>query len=183
MKGRNNKINFRKHICLYKVHGSLNTFKFNSDNVENNSWIYEDFKSSDNLSNFNIERIIVTPGIKKYEKLHNYRAELLSKYDEAIEKHNSFIFIGFGFNDNQLFNNTIRKKLYERGCPSIIVTREKNQRIVDVLKSGENTWLICSHESNENNSLVYNNKYSKPYIAENLKLWDMEIFTKEILGE
>ena len=49
---------FRKHIRLYKVHGSLNTFKLNNTIVENNVWIRAVPEG--------VERMMITPGSSKY---------------------------------------------------------------------------------------------------------------------
>lgn len=93
----------KKHIRLYKVHGSLNTFKLNDEIVENNAWI--------KYVPDHVERIMITPGTSKFERLHQYRAELLGAFDSAIKEHRSFLFLGYGFNDSQLTNGTLEAKL------------------------------------------------------------------------
>jgi hypothetical protein len=107
-----------KHLRLYKVHGSLNTFILKDTIVENNLWAYDPPDS--------VERSMITPGTTKYKELHKHRPELLGQYDNAIEKHNAFLFIGFGFNDNQLMG-AIKKKLKEQKCQALIITRDCNE--------------------------------------------------------
>jgi len=165
----------KKHIRLYKVHGSLNTFTLDSAIVENNAWMYEPPND--------IERLMITPGTSKYERLHKYRTELLGEHDRAIEKHNAFLFIGFGFNDNQLTNNTIKRKLKEQKCPGLIITRDCNPRIESYINECANLWLVCKHPGEDNNGSRIFNPLFKDWLHINDKqLWDASVFTNEILG-
>ena len=164
----------KKHIRLYKVHGSLNTFAMGSAIVENNAWIYDPAR---------LERIMITPGMVKYERLHQYRPELLGEYDRAVEKHNTFLFIGFGFNDSQLTNNAIKKRLKDQKCYGLIITRDSNPRIESYIKECENLWLVCSDPDNGGNgSRIFNSLYEDWLLIDDKKLWDPDFFTKEILG-
>lgn len=163
----------KKHISFYKVHGSLNLFNLNDSLFENNSWIYNKPEG--------VERLIITPGISKYEKLHQYRSELLGKYDNAIEKHNFFLFLGFGFNDNQLNTNAIITKLKKEESNGLIITKHTNEKIEDLLKKAKNLWLVCSLDGNSG-TMIKNSKYTNELILKNNKLWKVDIFTKTILG-
>jgi phage tail tube protein FII len=163
-----------RHIRLYKVHGSLNWFLINDELIENNSWLYTTPED-------NVERFIITPGLSKYEKLHNFRNQLLGEYDKAVEKHNCFLFLGFGFRDNQLLNKTFVNKLKHQKSNGLIITKENNSEIDSLLEEAENLWLVCQGES-ENDTIIKNNKYSKPLLLKNEKLWEVDIFTKTILG-
>lgn len=165
----------KKHIRLYKVHGSLNTFRVNNAVVENNSWTYENPGK--------LERIMITPGTTKYERLHQYRPELLGEHDHAVEQHNAFLFIGFGFNDSQLTNNRIEQKLREQKCPGLIITRDSNPRIESYITECENLWLVCKHQDNGNNGTrIFNSQYKDWLYINDKQLWSTEDFTKEILG-
>jgi hypothetical protein len=163
-----------KHLRLYKVHGSLNTFMLKHAVVENNLWAYDppDF----------VERSMITPGTTKYKKLHEHRPELLGQYDYAIEKHNAFLFVGFGFNDNQLITEAIKKKLKEQKCHALIITRDCNERIESLMKDCENLWLVCKHsDENSQGTRIFNKCYGWLYCNDR-KLWDPMEFTERILG-
>ena len=80
---------YRKHVRLYKVHGSLNFFFHRDTVVENNAWMWDAPDFSD--------RVIITPGLSKYQTLQNYRQELLKSADAAIDKAHHFLFLGYGF--------------------------------------------------------------------------------------
>ena len=85
------KIEILPHIKLYKVHGSLNRFFVNDEVVSVDMWIRD--------APVDVERVIITPGSSKYEKIQKYRKELESKADESVGMANSFLFLGYGMND------------------------------------------------------------------------------------
>ncbi|MGA1825179.1 MAG: SIR2 family protein [bacterium] len=162
----------KKHIALYKVHGSLNLFLINDILIENNALLYMPTPKE-------TERLIITPGLSKYEKLHQFRKELLGKFDDAVEKHSFFLFLGFGFNDKQLNTCTIINKLKNQKCNGLIITKDTNSRIDELLSKAENLWLICRSGSG---TLIKNKKYSTPLLLQDEELWKVDIFTKKILG-
>jgi hypothetical protein len=162
-----------RHIALYKVHGSLNLFLTNDNLIENNALLYKSTLEG-------TERLIITPGISKYEKLHVYRDELLTGFDNAIRRHRFFLFLGFGFNDNQLITRAILDKLKNKGCNGLIITKDTNDKINKLLGEAENLWLICRQSGS--GTLIKNKKYSAPLFLQNEELWKVDIFTKKILG-
>ena len=161
-----------KHVALYKVHGSLNLFLTNDSLIENNALLYMPTPKG-------IERLIITPGLAKYEKLHQFRKELLGKFDDAVEKHSFFLFLGFGFNDKQLNTRIIRDKLKNKKRNGLIITKDTNGRIDELLNEADNLWLICRSDTG---TLIRNKKYSKPLFLQNEELWKVDVFTKKILG-
>ena len=163
---------FHKHLRLYKVHGSLNTYFYNNQVVETDSWA----ETPDHIM-----RLMITPGASKYEKLHNYRDALLGEYDKAVKSHSSFLFLGFGFNDNQLVNNAIYEKLKKEASPALIITRSSNPRIDSILKESKNTWLVCKHPGNDSTRIV-NYMYQNCLDIEDQQLWKFDKFAQEIMG-
>lgn len=161
-----------KHIALYKVHGSLNLFLTNDVLIENNALLYMPTPKG-------TERLIITPGLSKNEKLHQFRNELLGKFDSSVEKHNFFLFLGFGFNDKQLNTRTILDKLKNQKCNGLIITKENNKRIDKLLDEAENLWLICQSDKGTS---IKNKQYSTPLQLKNEELWKVDIFTEKILG-
>ena len=162
----------KKHVALYKVHGSLNLFLTNDNLIENNALLYMPVPKG-------TERLIITPGISKYMKLHLYRDELLTKFDNAIRKHNFFLFLGFGFNDKQLNTRTILDKLKNQKCNGLIITKDANGRIDKLLDKAENLWLICQSDTGTS---IKNKKYSTSLQLKKEELWKVDIFTQKILG-
>lgn len=163
---------FKKHIKFYKPHGSLNTFLYKDKVIESDIWVHS--KPS------TVERILVTPGLSKYEKLHQHRVALLSAYDTAVTKSNSFLFLGFGFNDMQLVNGTMKNKIQNSHNKALVITRELNERIEEWMNNSVNMWVVCKQESNEL-ARVFNKRIGY-WVELDKQLWDFSIFSKEILG-
>ncbi|TDA69373.1 MAG: hypothetical protein D9V47_05580 [Clostridia bacterium] len=164
----------RKHVRLYKVHGSLNYFFHQGVVIENNAWMW-------NPPDF-AQRVMITPGLSKYETLQRYRQELLSKADIAIEREHHFLFLGYGFNDKHI-EEYIKRKLVNQGCAGLIITRDSNPRIESLLLQAANLWLVCkSQEANSNGTRIFNKMYANWLSIPEKVLWDISQFTKEILG-
>lgn len=165
----------KKHARLYKVHGSLNTFKMNNTVVENNAWLYD--------CPGEIERLMITPGMSKYQRLHENRVDLLGEYDRAVNEHSAFLFLGFGFNDNQLCNDAIKRKLKDQRCSGLIITRSSTPGIESFMNECENLWLVCSSEhTGVDGTEIRNSRYGKALIIDGKHLWNTAEFTKDILG-
>lgn len=164
----------QNHIRLYKVHGSLNTFKVENTIVENNAWTYD-------VPDV-VKRIMITPGVSKYEKLHEYRPMLLTQFDKAVAEHNAFLFLGFGFNDNQLNKADIEGKLINQECQGIIITRDSNERINSLMQKANNLWLVCKQQNTEG-TRIYNKNYSEWLCLDDVRLWDFQEFAHQILGD
>ena len=164
----------KKHICLYKVHGSLNTFRVNEGHIESDAWLWkcpEQYK-----------RVMVTPGISKHQSLNENRDALLVECDKAIKKHHSFLFLGFGFNDSHLINNAIGEKL-RQASPALIITRDHNDKIQTLLDNSDNAWLVCKHQDESNNSTrIFNRKYCNWLYLSDKELWCFDKFATEIMG-
>ncbi|MGD0780300.1 MAG: SIR2 family protein [Dehalococcoidales bacterium] len=163
----------RKHVQLYKVHGSLNYFYHHGRCIENNAWMWDppDFA----------QRVMITPGLSKYEVLQKYRQELLQKADETIMRENHYLFLGYGFNDKHL-EEYIKRKLVQQGCAGLIITMDPNPRIQSLLSQANNLWLVCKAPEPEKGTRIYNKQYTDSLYLPGQSLWDIAQFTREILG-
>lgn len=164
----------KKHVRIYKVHGSLNYFFHRNAVIENNAWMW-------NPPDFT-ERVMITPGLLKYQTLQRYRQELLQSADTAINKATHFLFLGYGFNDNHL-EEYIKRKLITQSCNGLIVTRNSNPRIEALLSEANNLWLVCkSEDANSVETRIFNRQYSGWLRLPAKRLWDICEFTTQILG-
>ena len=164
----------RKHVRLYKVHGSLNLFFHRNTVVENNAWMWD----APGFSN----RVMITPGLFKYQKLQKYRQELLQYADSAIDKANHFLFLGYGFNDDHL-EAYITQKLTIQACKGLIVTKDSNSRIESLLANAENLWIVCkAQEDDTDGTRIFNKQYAGWLSLPTRELWDIGTFTAEIMG-
>lgn len=165
---------YKNHICLYKIHGSLNNFIFENDIIEINSLMYMDELPEE------IERFMITPGTSKYEKLLTGNSALLERFSSQRNNHNFFVFIGFGFNDSHIVNSDLKNKLIKRKCPAVLLTKDINDNIKEYMESCENLWTIYSAD-NGNGTNIYNYKYNNTlYIEHNY--WEADRFCKKFLG-
>jgi hypothetical protein len=162
----------KKHIRLYKVHGSLNYFLHHHCVIRNDVWLWEPPEYA--------ERIMITPGLSKYRKLQEYRKELLQSADTAIEKESRFLFIGYGFNDTHL-ETYIKRKLIEQSCYGLIVTRDFNTRIGSLVSEADNLWLVCKAEDNSGTH-IYNKHYPDYFLLNKKNIWDIKEFETYIFG-
>lgn len=160
----------RKHIKLYKVHGSVNYFTFGTNVVENNEWTL-------NPPSF-LQRVMITPGVSKHEKLQLYRQELLQRADDAIERESRFLFLGYGFNDVHL-ERYVRRKLIEQSSHGLILTKDSNQRIKTILDAAPNLWLVCKDNGATS---ISNSRYAETLRIEKSALWNVPEFREVIIG-
>src|SRR5690606_10867032 len=163
----------RKHIRLYKVHGSLNYFLHRGSIIENNAWMWDPPAFA--------ERVMITPGLSKYQTLQRYRRELLQFADNAVESATHFLFLGYGFNDSHL-EEYIKRKLVTQSAPGLIVTRDCNPRIESLLEEADNLWLVCK-EVEGDGSRIFNKRHSGWLSLSGQKLWDVRPFTNRIVAE
>lgn len=165
----------KKHIRLHKVHGSLNHFFHDQAFVENNAWMWDP-------PNF-AQRVLITPGLSKYQTLQQYRQELLKSADAAIDKASHFLFLGYGFNDTHL-EAYIRRKLIAQGCKGLIVTRDSNPRIETLLGEANHLWLVCrSQNAGSDGTQIQNRRYPGGLDLSAQRLWDISEFTTEFFGD
>jgi hypothetical protein len=162
----------KRHICLYKVHGSLNYFLHHHRVIRNDTWTWEPPEYT--------ERIMITPGLSKYQRLQEYRKELLQSADIAIEKASRFLFIGYGFNDIHL-ETYIRHKLIEQSCHGLIVTRDSNERMISLASEADNLWIVCKMED-DSGTRVYNKYYSDSFLLKGKNIWDIKEFETYTFG-
>jgi len=164
----------KKHVRLYKVHGSLNYFFHRDAVIENNAWMW--------CPPDHAERVMITPGLLKYQTLQKYRQELLQSADAAIDKATHFLFLGYGFNDTHL-EEYIKRKLITQACNGLIITRDFNPRIESLLEKANNLWLVCKlADETMIGSRIYNKQYADWLMLPEKTIWDICDFTTQILG-
>lgn len=163
-----------RHICLYKIHGSLNSFKTENDIIEINSLMYMNELPKE------VERFMVTPGTAKYEKLLTGKSALLERFSNQRDRHSFFLFIGFGLNDSHIMNSDMKSKLMVKGCPAVILTKCINHNIKEYMESCENLWTVYSAD-NGSGTNIYNCKYDNILRLE-CNYWEADKFCKKFLG-
>ncbi len=156
-------------INLIKVHGSLNWYIDENDNVFYLPFGYH-FKQ--------LKYAMVPPaqGDKYIEAFKEPYRSLISKADQLIQNANSFLVIGFGFNDEHL-TPKIEHKI-KKGTPIVVVTRKITISCTQKLQSAIKYCIFeeCNDQSNQtkvtykNTEETINNAY-----LEN-KYWQLDKF-------
>lgn len=155
------------HFRLHKVHGSLNYFNIEGKVVRDDTLAFFDADS--------IERFIITPGTTKYERIVDKR-EFYAECDKAIENTDCFIFVGYGFNDNDI-DSKIRKQLAKSGKNAIIITKKLLGKGRELISTYGNIIAIEENYEEGGSIIHYQNgihKHSKD-------VWKIDTFVKEIL--
>lgn len=171
-KRANMKNGFLPHVRLHKVHGSLNRFFINNEVVGVDMWI--------SATPTDVERVIITPGSSKYEKIQKYRRELQAKADESVDSAKCFLFLGYGMNDAHIEQYIVQKIRKDRK-PAVFITRDLNDRIEDFAKQNDGVWIVCGLKNPDSGTRIYNNQLGGWLLIPGKKLWEFSQFAKEIM--
>jgi len=143
-----NSLKSQRKVNIWKVHGSLD-------------WFIR--PEGDTFGLGQMEKLpdrflpqIVTPGINKY--LTTYREpyrSIISHSDEVLIKSNSYLCIGFGFNDEHIQEKLLEKCV--RGNARItVLTWSLTDAALDFLLNGDvENYLAIERGKDDNHSLVY----------------------------
>lgn len=162
----------RKHVQLYKVHGSLNWFMVGGDVVENDMWI--------DKSDIGVDRVMITPGLAKYKKMQDFRNELQSDTDMAVNRARNFLFLGYGMNDAHI-ERYIVKRIKDESLPALIITREWNSRIDDLARKNSCVTVVCGMANPADGTRVFSPRYKDWQEIPGMCLWDFSEFAKQIM--
>lgn len=162
LEGLNTQRSKEGKVNLVKPHGSLNWFEIN-DKIR----YYHSH-------NDNIHPKIIAPGKKKFEDAQGlpYRA-LIQKSDNLINDSQSFLVIGFGFNDQHL-TPLINDKI-QSGTPLVIITKAATEGINEMLKLAQN-YVLMSSTSQKQTKVQYKRNNDKGVIILNGEYWALPQF-------
>ena len=132
-------------INLIKVHGSLTWF-FD----ENKHLFY--LPSENNFNNLKYAMVLPAGKNKHSETFEEPYRTLITKSDSVIEKANSFLVIGFGFNDEHL-TPKIDNKIKE-STPIVIITKKATAFCKTKLKTANKYCLLEESENKETKTKV-----------------------------
>lgn len=158
------RLNYKNRIVLFKPHGSIDWFLYNE----------EPLRSSLILSD---APLIITPGLNKFRTGYERPFDAhRNKANDAIDNASRFLIIGYGFNDDHL--QTHLEPRLKEGIPALLLSEKLSENGKRILKKSKNMSAIVSGDKNTNS------KYLKSDTEESIeieKLWDLEIFIKEVL--
>lgn len=171
----------KRHIRLFKVHGSINRFTRNGEEFEDNTLVYID------LSGSGVKRLIIIPGNIKYRDAFNKTFDCIARANEEVDKAGAFVFVGYGFNDDHI-HQRIERQLVKKKKPGIIITKKLTANAENLLTRSNKMWAIYQDSSNngsseENDTMIFNVAFGKPLEVKASRLWDIGCFSREVLGD
>ena len=173
----NSRISFHQHgrvartVNIWKVHGCLDWFIDDGEDIVALTaarTIPDGFRPA-----------IVTPGLRKYEETHRepFRS-VISGADDALEKAEAYLCIGFGFNDKH-----IQPKLMERWKSGkaflVILTKVLSESAKSMLtNAGAQEFLAL--EKSSTGTRMWSHRIPDPdgTILQNSELWSLSDFLK-----
>lgn len=151
-------------VNLIKVHGSLNWFDVDGE-----------IRFLSSISKDETPKIIA-PGKKKYQEAYSnpYR-ELIKKADDLIKNSQSFLVVGFGFNDEHL-TPEIKKKV-KQGTPIVLITKTVSKSSFEELKDAEK-YILFEKSKSGKTKVTYkeNSSVEKQEIELEGNLWQLNNF-------
>lgn len=166
-------INFNRRVNIWKVHGSVD-------------WFQSPLEDTVALTNINsvpegYEPQIVTPGTQKYQKTHlePFRS-IINNADEAIKSANSYLCIGYGFNDEHIQPKLMAKCL-RNNAPITIITYALSESAKRLIINGNaQNYLAIERGNTDDQSVVYSSLAKEPVIVDK-NIWSLEGYLSLIM--
>ena len=154
-------------VNIVKVHGSLNWFDFGGEI----RYLQNNIESS-------VPQIIC-PGKNKYQEAYKspYR-ELIQKSDLYINSADSFLVIGFGFNDEHL-TPRIKSKI-KKGTPIVVITKIISEACLIELESAEKYVLLEDDGDDKTKVTLKERNLEKQIIILEGNFWSLNNFIEII---
>ncbi|WP_210400028.1 SIR2 family protein [Pandoraea sp. SD6-2] len=126
-------------VNIWKVHGSFSWF-------EDSHGVVISLPPSEPPP-VGMEPVIVTPGFDKYRRTHKepFRT-IISNADKAIGAASSFLFVGYGFNDEHI-QPRIVERCKDHEAPMILLTKEISEKAHEFFQSGMCKRYLALEES------------------------------------
>ncbi len=162
---------FKGQVNIWKVHGSLDWFKTKDD---------EDIQLPlRHTIPYEFMPLIVTPGSTKFELTHlePFRT-IFTQADKEIEEANSFLCIGYGFNDIHVQPKLITQ--IKNNKPIIVLTKELTPKTKQSIIDNKCKQYILLEEANATDTRVYSSTQGE-HIIPNVSYWALAEYLKLIV--
>jgi hypothetical protein len=168
-----NEINSARRVNIWKVHGSLDWFKSP----------LEDIVALSNIQGVpaNYKPEIVTPGTQKYQTTHlePYRS-IINNADQAITAANSYLCIGYGFNDEHI-QPKLMARCQRQNTPITIITYALSEAAKKLITDGKaQNYIAIERGATNDQSIVYSSLDRTPVTVEK-NLWSLEGYLSLII--
>lgn len=160
-------------VNIWKVHGSLDWFKSDAGEVIG-------FGNLANIPNA-LTPQIVTPGTEKYRITHlePFRT-IIAHADNAIEEANSYLAVGFGFNDQHIQEKLIQKCVREKAAIVVITYKLSDETKKFLFEKGVENFLAIERGNSDEESVIYSSLCDEP-ITVSSNHWSLEGFLELII--
>jgi hypothetical protein len=162
-----------RRVNIWKVHGSLDWFKRPAGDVCASGQLI-------NIPN-GFKPQIVTPGINKYSITHHdpYRSTI-TQADIAIQQANSYLCVGFGFNDEHIQEKLVEKCVRENKKITVITWALSAAAKRFLFDGKVHNYLAIERGDNDSQSIIYSSESELPITVDG-DFWSLSGYIKLIL--
>ncbi len=160
-------------VRVWKVHGSLDWFKNDSDERVISLPLTMDLP-------LGFQPLIVTPGIEKYEQTQ------LSPYDSIIEgakaalgKAKSVLCVGYGFQDNHI-QSRLADRCQQEEIPIVVLTKKLTDSAKKFIRKHGGKSYLAIEEDCSGSRIYTQESPSGDYLVDS-DYWDLPVFNKTFL--
>lgn len=162
-----------RRVNIWKVHGSLDWFKSP----------LEDIVALSNIQGIpaNYKPEIITPGTQKYHRTHfePYRS-IINNADQAITAANSYLCIGYGFNDEHI-QPKLMARCQRQNIPITIITYALSDAAKNLIFNGKaQNYLAIERGENDDQSIVYSSLDKATVVVER-NIWSLDGYLSLIM--
>lgn len=165
-------VGYSGQVNIWKVHGSLDWFTIREQESIQMPLLH--------ALPIDSKPMIVTPGLSKYLETHNepYRT-IFTQADAAIETANSYICIGYGFNDIHVQPKLITQ--IKTNKPIVVLSKEITDNTKSaIIESKGARYILMEEASGGRDTKIYSSTYGE-HTIENQSYWQLEEFNKLIM--
>lgn len=143
----------RNAVNIVKVHGSLDTFRDVHGETIGIPMLRE--------LRPGLTPEIITPGLSKYQYvLKGTIREMLHEADQLIDVANSFLCIGYGFNDEHIQEKIITK--INQGTPIVVITMKLSDKAAHLINEKSNHSIIIEKgEAPDSSTFIVNGRITE----------------------
>jgi hypothetical protein len=165
---------YEGQITLLKVHGSLDWFRDDTDDVFGVPLA--------RTIPLNSQPLVVTPGVTKYRAVHKdpFRT-IMTAADSVLRGASCYVCIGYGFNDEHV-QPILINRVIKGGIPLVLVTKQLTEATRKAFLSSPPKNFIFLEEA-DGGTMVYNPEHPNGVRLEGVSVWRLDNFMRLITGE
>lgn len=157
---------YRKHIRLFKPHGSVDWYSHNDIPVRSSVSV-------------DLPRLMIAPGKTKFVRGYEQPFDAhRNGANEAVDRAARFLILGFGFNDQQL--ETHLRPRIKTGRPCVIMTKVLTPNAAAVVSSSPDVLALSEGEMAGRKGTALTSDRTNAFYP-GISLWNLATFLEEVL--